>query len=160
MPNIHKPDFDEPREREGFRVRRARLGRQLGSRDLGASLWEVPPGEAAYPYHYHLAEEEMIIVFAGNPRLRTPEGWQLLEEGDVVSFPIGEKGAHQLVNDGPETAQVLSLSTQPGAEICVYPDSGKVGAYGDRPDGEGMAKLFRLDDAVDYWEGETPPESG
>jgi uncharacterized cupin superfamily protein len=157
MPNIYKPEFDEPRDQEGFRVRRARLGRQAGTQDLGASLWELPPGEAAYPYHYHLAEEEMIIVLAGSLRLRTPEGWSKLEEGDVVSFPVGEEGAHQLVNDGPEAARMLSLSTQPGAEICIYPDSGKVGTYDDRPDGKGLAKLFHLDDAVDYWEGETAP---
>jgi uncharacterized cupin superfamily protein len=157
MPNIYKPEFDEPREQEGFRVRRSRLGRQAGSRELGASLWELPPGQAAYPYHYHLAEEEMIVVLAGTLRLRTPGGWSTVEEGDVVSFPVGETGAHQLVNDGPETARMLSLSTQQGTEICIYPDSGKLGAYDDRPDGEGLAKLFRLDDAVDYWEGETRP---
>jgi uncharacterized cupin superfamily protein len=156
-PNIYKPKFDEPREQEGFRVRRARLGRQAGSQDLGASLWEIPPGEAAYPYHWHAGEEEMIVVLTGTLRLRTPEGWSTLGEGELVSFPIGEEGAHQLVNDGPETARMLSLSTQLGAEICVYPDSGKVGAFDDRPDGIGLAKLFRLDDAVDYWEGEPPP---
>jgi uncharacterized cupin superfamily protein len=159
MPNIYKPEFDEPREQDGFWVRRSRLGRQAGSRDLGASLWELPPGQAAYPYHYHLAEEEMIVVLTGSLKLRTPEGWRRLEEGEVVSFPVGEDGAHQLVNDGAEIARMLSLSTQPGAEICIYPDSGKVGAYDDRPDGEGLAKLFRLDDAVDYWEGETPPST-
>jgi uncharacterized cupin superfamily protein len=157
MPNIYEPEFDEPRDHDGFRARRSRLGRQTGTRQLGASLWELPPGEAAYPYHYHLAEEELIIVLAGTPRLRTPEGWRRLKEGDLVSFPVGEEGAHQLMNDGPETARMLSISTQPGAEICVYPDSGKLGAYDDRLDGEGLAKLFRVDDAVDYWEGEEPP---
>ena len=157
MPNIYHPDFDEPREHPGFRARRARIGRQAGTRDLGVSLWEIPPGEASYPYHFHFAEEELIIVLAGTPKLRTPEGWRTLEEGEVVSFPVGEKGGHQLVNDGPEPARLLSVSTQ-RTEVVVYPDSGKVGAFEDRPDGEGMAKLFRVEDAVDYWEGEAPPE--
>jgi uncharacterized cupin superfamily protein len=160
MANIYKPDFDEPRDRDGFRVSRARIGRQLGTRDLGASLWEIPPGEAAYPYHYHLAEEELIVVLSGRLRLRTPDGWASLDEGDVASFPVGEGGAHQLVNDGAEPARVLSLSTQSGSEICVYPDSGKLGAFDDRPDGDGLYKLFMLDDEVDYWEGETPPAVG
>lgn len=55
MANIDKPNFDEPREREGFRARRARIGHQLGTERIGISLWELPPGQKAYPYHFHLA---------------------------------------------------------------------------------------------------------
>jgi uncharacterized cupin superfamily protein len=156
MANIFRPDFDEPRDRDGFRALRARIGRQVGTRDLGASLWEIPPGEAAYPYHYHLAEEELIVVLRGQLRLRTPEGWKELQEGDVVSFPVGEDGGHQIVNDGDEPARVLSLSTQ-RPDVVIYPDSGKLGAFERIPEGGGLYKLFRLDDEVDYWEGETPP---
>jgi uncharacterized cupin superfamily protein len=158
MTNIYNPDCEEPRERAGFRVRRARLGRQAGTRDLGASLWEIPPGEAAYPYHWHLAEEELVIVLEGSLRLRTPDGWSRLERGDVVSFLVGEDGGHQILNDGKETAVMLALSTQ-RPDLVVYPDSGKLGAFERRPEGGGLYKLFRLEDEVDYWEGETPPAS-
>jgi uncharacterized cupin superfamily protein len=156
MANIYRPDFDEPRDRDGFRAQRARIGRQVGTRDLGTSLWEIPPGEAAYPYHYHLAEEELIVVLKGKLRLRTPDGWTSLEEGDVVSFPVGEEGGHQIVNDGAEPARVLAVSTQK-PDVVIYPDSGKLGAFERIPEGGGLYKLFRLDDEVDYWEGETPP---
>ena len=57
MPNIFEPDFNQRREHPGFRALRARLGWELGTEHLGASIWEIEPGEAAYPYHYHLAEE-------------------------------------------------------------------------------------------------------
>jgi uncharacterized cupin superfamily protein len=154
--NIYEPDFDEPRDRDGFRSLRARIGRQVRTRDLGASLWEIPAGEAAYPYHYHLAEEELIVVLKGRVRLRTPDGWTQLEEGDVVSFGVGEDGGHQLVNDGSEPARVLAVSTQK-PDVVIYPDSGKLGAFERIPEGGGLYKLFRLSDEVDYWEGETPP---
>src|SRR4051812_30174832 len=111
MPNIREPDFDEPREHEGFRARRARLGYALGSERLGLSLWEVPPGQAAYPYHLHLTEEEALIVVAGRPSLRTPSGWRELEEGEIVSFPRGEDGAHQLVNRSDTPVRFLAIST-------------------------------------------------
>jgi uncharacterized cupin superfamily protein len=52
--SIANPHFDEPRDHPGFRCRRARLGRRAGSDKLGLSLWELPAGEAAYPYHWHL----------------------------------------------------------------------------------------------------------
>ena len=59
MANIHEPEFVERREQPGFRATRARLGYQLETERLGVSLWELPSGEAAYPFHYHLSEEEL-----------------------------------------------------------------------------------------------------
>lgn len=91
MANINDPHFDEPREQPGFNVRRARLARHAGAERIGLSLWELPPGEAAYPYHYHLADEEMIVVLAGTPSLRTGDGVRELAEGEVVGFPAGRR---------------------------------------------------------------------
>ena len=156
-PSVAEPHFDEPREHPGFRARRARVGRQAGARQLGASVWEVPPGEAAYPYHWHHAEEELIVVLTGAPSLRTPEGWRELEEGEVVALPVGERGAHQLANRTGAPIRFLSVSTMPPAEIVHYPDSDKIGAYGDRHTGE-LRKLYRAGDDVDYYEGERGPE--
>lgn len=156
--NLNQPEFDEPREVEGFRALRARVGRQLGTETLGLSFWELPAGQAAYPYHWHMAEEELIVVWEGAPSLRTPAGWRELEEGEVVAFARGEEGAHQLVNRTDARVRFLAFSTQPGPDIVMYPDSGKVGTFERRPDGGGLYKLFKLEDAVDYHEGETPPE--
>jgi hypothetical protein len=38
MVNVYDPHFDEPREHEGFRARRARLGHQLATERLGLRL--------------------------------------------------------------------------------------------------------------------------
>ena len=157
MPNINEPHFDEPREQEGFRALRARVGRQAGSERLGLSLWEVAPGEAAYPYHFHYAEEELVIVLQGTPSLRTSSGWRELAEGEVVAFLRGEAGGHQLVNRTNETVRFLALSTSGEPDIVSYPDSGKLGAFERRPQGEGLRAMFRAGDAVDYYDGERPP---
>lgn len=162
MASIRTPDFDEHREQPGFRCERARLGYQVGAERLGVSLWEVPPGEAAYPFHYHLGEEELVIVLAGSPSLRTPDGWRELSEGDVVSFPRGEVGAHQLVNRGAGSVRFLAVSTNGEPDIVVYPDSGKLGAAERLPGGGGLREYFRIADAVDYYVGESwrPTASG
>ncbi len=157
MPNIDHPDFDEPLNHPGFACSRARLSRQAGSERLGLSLWELPPGQAAYPYHHHLAEEELIVVLQGRPSLRTPHGWQELPQGEVVAFPRGERGAHQLVNRTEETVRFLAVSTSGEPDVVFYPDSGKIGAFERLPQGGGLFKLFRETDAVDYYEGERPP---
>ena len=157
MPNLNDPQFDEGRDHEGFRARRARIGYQLGSERLGISQWELPPGQAAYPYHLHLNEEELLIVLEGTPALRTPDGWRDLAEGEVVSFPRGEAGAHQILNRTASTVAFLAISTHGDPDVVLYPGGGKVGAGGPRPPGGGLRKWFRLDDAVDYYDGEQPP---
>lgn len=156
MLNLNDPEFDERREQPGFRCLRARLGRQAGCERLGLSLFEVPSGEAAYPYHYHLTEEELVIVLEGRPSMRTPEGWRELSPGDVLAFRRGERGAHQLVNRSDETVRFLAISTSGEPDIIIQPDSGKLGAYERRPEGGGLRSWFRASDEVDYYEGEQP----
>jgi uncharacterized cupin superfamily protein len=153
MANVNEPHFDERRAGRGFEARRARLGRQAGAERLGLSLWELSQGVAAYPYHWHVVEEELVIVLTGRPNLRTPDGWRRLQEGEVVAFPVGAHGAHQLFNDTDETVRFLSFSSWTnGPEICFYPDSGKVGVFA-----EDVYELYKQDSAVDYWLDEEPP---
>jgi uncharacterized cupin superfamily protein len=158
-PNVHDPQFDSTDERPGFASRRAQLGRQAGAERLGASLYELEPGNATFPYHFHLANEELLIVLRGRPQLRDPAGWRQLDEGEVVAFPRGEQGAHQVVNRSPEPVRLLIVSEMVGPEVVLYPDSGKIGTREHAPGtGRGRRENFRLADAVDYWEGESAPE--
>jgi uncharacterized cupin superfamily protein len=161
MANLFNPEFDAPTEREGFRYRRARLGRQAGSEHLGASLYEVPPGQATWPYHWHTGNEEMLIVLEGDVSLRTPGGWRSLPRGEVIALPRGPGGAHQVLNAGEGAARILVVSEMNAPELAAYPDSGKIAAF-DRPPGapggeDEIALFVRRADAVDYWDGEVPP---
>lgn len=147
----------ELREHPGFDCRRGRVGWRLGSERLGASVWEIPPGQVAYPYHYHLTEEELILVMEGKPSLRTPEGWSDLRPGDVVSFPAGERGGHQIANRTRQPARFLAISTSGQTDVVRYPDEGKLAAAERPPDGVGFMAVFREGDAVGYWDGVEPP---
>ncbi len=154
MANIYRPTFEDGERPEGFRSRRARIGYELGSELIGASLWELPPGEAAYPYHFHYSDEELVIVLSGRPSLRTPEGVRELEEGEVLRFPLGEEGAHQILNRSEETAVFLAISSSGRPDVVVYPDSDKIG-FGERlPSGGGLRAFFHRGDGVDYFDGE------
>jgi uncharacterized cupin superfamily protein len=88
-----------------------------------------------------------VLVVAGTPTLRTPEGESELRAGDMVAFPEGEQGAHTLYNRTESSARIAIFSTL-GPGGAVYPDSGKLGVPG---------YTFRFADAVDYWEGEPGP---
>ena len=133
-------------DRDGFRSRFVSIRPLLGGELLGCSVYDVPPGERLWPYHYHLGNEEWLVVVTGRPALRVPSGERELAPGDVVAFPAGEEGAHTLVNRTDEGARVAIFSTLRRG-ISVYPDSGKIGANG---------RCHRIADAVDYWDGERP----
>jgi uncharacterized cupin superfamily protein len=151
--SIASPVFDEVREHPGYNCRRARLGRQVGSEKLSMSLWELPAGEAAYPFHFHLAEEEILVLLEGAPSLRTPEGWREMEEGEVVCFLVGEEGAHQIVNRTAETVRFLAFSNQQ-PDIVVRPDSRSLSVVERRPEGGGLSQNFSMDDSAGYFDFE------
>jgi len=142
--NLRAADLEAHVEEPGFHHRATSIRKPLGGQLIGAALYEFDPGEQLWPYHWHRNNEEWLIVVAGTPTLRTPDGERELRAGDVVGFPEGEAGAHTLYNRGDGPARVAFFSTlRPGSS--VYPDSGKVGAGGH---------VFRLADEVDYWDGE------
>jgi uncharacterized cupin superfamily protein len=162
MANLYEPEFEESSDQPGFGWRRAPLARQAGGDRLGASLFALPPGEALFPLHYHLGNEELLVVVDGSPSLRTLDGERVLAPGEVVSFPRGEAGAHQIVNRSEAEARVLVVSEMNAPEVVVRPESGKVDAMG-RPPGrrsEAMRKVFFERDEVEFWEGEDPPPAG
>jgi len=158
-PNVFDPEFDADQDRPGFTYRRAKIGWQAGAEELGASLYEIPPGQATFPYHAHTANEELFVVLDGKPSLRTPAGWRELAKGEVVSFRAGEEGAHQIANRSQAPARVLVLSTMVAPEVNLYPDTARLMALTRAPGaaGEGFQEAYRREDATDYWEGEEPP---
>ena len=141
--NILRPEWESEWDRDGYKRRSAWLGKQLGAEKIGASLYELPDGEKTFPYHFHHGMEEWVVVVEGTPTLRGPDGERELKRGDVVCFPPGPEGGHQL--RGPGT--VLILSAQRALEAIEYPDSGKIAV---RPPG----RIFRLGETAEYFEGE------
>jgi uncharacterized cupin superfamily protein len=158
--NIYRPSLAEEERPPGFQIRRARIGFELGTELIGCSLWELPPGETAYPYHFHYSDEELLIVIRGRPTLRTPDGVRELDEGAAVRFAVGEQGAHQLLNRSPDTVTFLAVSSSGRPDVVVYVDSNKMGVSERLPHGGGLREFFRREDGVDYWDRvERPKQS-
>lgn len=149
--NLFGDEWDGGRDRPGWQWKRLSLGERAGAEKIGASLYELAPGQRTFPYHWQVVEEEWLIVLAGRPTLRDPSGERVLEPGDCVVFKRGPEGAHTVRNDTDEPARLLMLSSDRDgvAEIAFYPDSGKVGLFG-----EDLRMLLRTDAEIDYFEGE------
>jgi uncharacterized cupin superfamily protein len=157
--NFLDPEFEAPVERDGFRSRRARLGREAGCEHLGISLFELEPGSAAFPLHYHLGNEEMLIALGDGLALRTADGERALAAGEVVALRVGEAGAHQVVNRGDDPARLLMVSEMNAPDIVIRLDSQKVSAAGYPPGQlvDGYHEIFHRRDAAGFWDGEPPP---
>jgi uncharacterized cupin superfamily protein len=124
-PNFLEPEWDAERDAPPFGWRRAFLARQAGARDLGASLFEVPPGAATFPLHAHFNNEELLFVVSGRPTLTTREGERELAPGEVVAFLPGRGGAHRLDNHSDEPVRVLLVSTMRAPEINEMLEDGE-----------------------------------
>jgi len=132
----------------------ARIGPLLGAKDLGYSYDVVQPGKISCPFHSHRGEEEMFFIVRGEGTLRYGAERRKVRAGDFICCPVGgPETAHQIVNDSNAELAYISVSTMMPAEVCEYPDSGKVGAFG----GSGESRLRHMTETssgVDYWKGE------
>ena len=119
--NFEEPVWD-PDRFTGRHV--APVGAQAGARERAASVYELDPGAVGSPLHVHHANEELLLVLAGTPSLRGPDGTQRLSAGAVVAFPRGVAGAHSLVNRSDAPVRYLVVSTANRPDVVEYPDIG------------------------------------
>ena len=89
----------------------------VGSKATAMYIYDVPPGRSSSPYHYEY-EEEWLLVLDGTLVLRTPDGEQTLERGDLVCFPAGPAGAHKVMNRGDSKARTMLFSIELGPRLC------------------------------------------
>ena len=149
-------------EGSAFGGQRQRVGAHIGARRLGYSFFNVPPGKAAFPYHTHSGNEEMIYIIDGQGILRFGKEEIAVTAGSVIACPPGGEYAHQLINTGQGELHYLVVSTMEFPDLSEYPDSNKVGAYGSPAVGPkvGFRALYVRDQNVNYYEGEDGKEIG
>ena len=148
--NIDELKLEHFENGEKFACDAARIGPLLGAKDLGFSYDAVPPGKRSCPFHSHRGEEEMFFVVKGTGTLRYGSQTRKIRAGDFICCPTGgPETAHQIVNDSDAELAYISVSTMMPAEVCEYPDSGKIGAFGD-----GLRHMTHTADHADYWKGE------
>ena len=98
-------------EAELARIRGRVLAERTSARELDATVYELAPGAAEFFLRADSVKEELFVVLAGRPTLRTDEAERELEPGDVVASPSGYDGTDTLVNLSGESARVLAVST-------------------------------------------------
>jgi uncharacterized cupin superfamily protein len=145
-----KYDSSDP---EGYRAGGNRFGPKIGAVRMGATVYELPPGQALCPYHYE-SEEEWLFVLQGEVTLRHPEGEDVLGPGDITAFPVGPAGAHKTTNNGTETVRMVMFATVDPIGYAVYPDSNKIAFWSDSSDPADHRVRVRRGENLDYYDGE------
>ena len=144
LPVKHHTEHDGYEYNKGDFVARGEAGMTR------VTLYEILPGKSAYPYHYHLKNEETFYIISGTGLLRSPEGERTVSAGDLLFFPATAEGAHKLTNTSEtEKLVYLDFGVMFDMDVCLYPDSGKIAVWG-----KDTNKLFRIGDNVPYFEGE------
>ena len=132
-----------------FATRFRPLGEFGGCSQVGVSMEELAPGKQAYPAHYHMLEEEHLLVLEGKAMLRLGEKSFELAAGSYVCFPAGQRAGHALINNGDAPCRYLIIGERNPHDVIMYTDSGRVGV---RLTGEG----YRKSATMEYWDGEGP----
>lgn len=137
-------------EHEGYEYFRRRFVPFGEAKNTLVSVYEIPPGKSAYPYHFHHNNEETFYIISGEGLLRTPEGERKACAGELLFFPTGSQGSHKLTNcSETENLVYLDFDVTHEVDITEYPDSGKIGIWG-----MGINELYPRCANVDYYEGE------
>jgi uncharacterized cupin superfamily protein len=88
---------------------------------LGAKVYELARGNFMI-FHFHHGSEELLIVLRGRPTLRTLDGDRRLDEGEVVHFPTGPAGAHEIRNETDDAVRYVVAGIRISPEVVEYPD--------------------------------------
>ncbi|MHB9055857.1 MAG: cupin domain-containing protein [Paludibacteraceae bacterium] len=132
MATIFKSDQREFQENPGkidnFRIftDMSRIKKGVIPQNLNFDLRLLNPGQYSAPYHFHRYAEELFMIISGAATLRTPNGLETVNCGDLIFFEMGETGAHQLYNHTTENCKFLDIRTYFGFDVCEYPDSNKL----------------------------------
>lgn len=125
------------------------IGLLIGARKLGYQITTLPPGKRFCPLHTEENEEEMFIIWEGEAVIRTLRGEYTCHQGDVIAFPTGDIGAHQVINKSDKPCRVFMLGLDDPKSVAYYPDSDKV-LIGSR-----NRLIVRAAPKLDYYDGET-----
>lgn len=119
---------------------------------IGVAVEELQPGKQSAPFHYHLLEEEHVIVLEGSMTLRLGEEELPLKAGDYCCFPAGRSEGHCFIDRRTEACRYIIIGDRNPNEVCVYPDSNKVLIRGFN------RKIIRDGAQLDYWDSEKADE--
>lgn len=98
-----------------------RLAPVGGLTQITASHVVLEPGAWSSQRHWHDAEDEMLVMIAGEAVLVEDDGRTVLRPGDICAWPKGVTNGHHLINE----------SGAPCVFVAIGSGAGGSGGYSD-----------------------------
>lgn len=145
----HREFKEEANKIDNFRILSdiSRLKNGIKPQYLNFDLRQLNPEQYSAPYHFHRYAEELFMIVSGSATLRSSNGLEIVNSGDLIFFETGETGAHQLFNHTTEPCIYLDIRTYIGYDVAEYPDSNKIFIAPSR-------EIFNRNTTVNYFAGE------
>lgn len=99
-----------------------RLGEAGGLTQFGVNLVTLQAGAMSSLRHWHLAEDEFVIITQGEVTMVTEAGPQVMQTGDCAAFPAGRANGHHFQNHTDAPAIFLVVGTKAPREVATYSD--------------------------------------
>lgn len=121
-----------------------RLGDAGGLTQFGANLVMLEPGALSSLRHWHLQEDEFVIITEGECVLVQDAGDVVMKVGDCAAFPAGSANGHHFLNRSDKIAKFLVVGSKAKREVATYSDVDLTVEMGD-----GKAR-FSYKDGTDW----------
>ncbi len=99
-----------------------RLGDAGGLTQFGVNLVQIEPGGMSSLRHYHMEQDEFLMMTSGTLVLVDDDGEHEMQPGDCASFPAGDPNGHHLINRTDAPATFLVVGTRTPTETAYYSD--------------------------------------
>lgn len=99
-----------------------RLGDAGGLTQFGVNLVFIEPGASSSLRHYHMEQDEFMMMTQGELVLVEEDGEQVMQPGDCAAWPAGRSNGHHLVNRTDTRAAFLVVGTRTETETAYYSD--------------------------------------
>lgn len=99
-----------------------RLGDASGLTQFGVNLVQIEAGGMSSLRHYHMEQDEFLMMTSGTLVLVDDDGEHEMQPGDCASFPAGDPNGHHLINRTDAPATFLVVGTRTPTETAYYSD--------------------------------------
>lgn len=110
--------FDQPTHGRWWR----RLAPAGGLTLLGASHVVLKPAAWSSQRHWHVGEDELVIMLSGEAWLVEDEAETLLKAGDIATFPAGVANGHHLINRSEADCAFVAIGCGDRSKGGTYSD--------------------------------------